>query len=280
MLQFPTVGSPKLQTLWCGLCFCARTPLQLNIGDVAEFWLWYKQKVRSFIGNSIADVSDITENFVLVRKADANPGCIYWNRSYVHLQLQNNSSSRRVLRMTVDLTNKYLTKDSERFSPWFHSTWPWEQQDRSFTDTGTHMKVKTCGDTHVRVRVHRSSTTKTQCNLVCPGFSKPHSDEVRKNTHSSYLAWSSWLSSKNDTFTHILDGTYALWWAPIQNTKIHRQNRCLVNLTVRGNQLLGENSIQTNRDKSDVLRHMIKNVSKRPDRFIQSRDWWSVVCLL
>ena len=24
---------------------------------------------------------------------------------------------------TVDLTNKGMTKDSERFSPWFHSAW-------------------------------------------------------------------------------------------------------------------------------------------------------------
>ena len=24
---------------------------------------------------------------------------------------------------TVDLTNKDMTKDSERFSPWFHSVW-------------------------------------------------------------------------------------------------------------------------------------------------------------
>ena len=36
-------------------------------------------------------------------------------------------------------------------------------------------------------------------------------------------------------------------------------------------QHLGKKSIQTNRDKSDVLRHIIKNVSKRLFRLIESR---------
>ena len=43
------------------------------------------------------------------------------------------------------------------------------------------------------------------------------------------------------------------------------------NPTVRGIQQLGKKSIQTNRDKSDVLRHIIKNVSKRLVRLIESR---------
>ena len=43
-------------------------------------------------------------------------GCVFRvkkTRIYVHLQLQNNSSSRRVLseHQTVDLGNKYTTKD-------------------------------------------------------------------------------------------------------------------------------------------------------------------------
>ena len=41
------------------------------------------------------------------------------------------------------------------------------------------------------------------------------------------------------------------------------------NPTVRGIQQLGKNSIQTHRDKSDVLRHIIKNVSKRLIRIIE-----------
>jgi hypothetical protein len=45
----------------------------------------------------------------------------------------------------------------------------------------------------------------------------------------------------------------------------------LANPTVMVIQNLGEKSIQTNRDKSDVLRHIIKNVSKRLFRLIESR---------
>jgi hypothetical protein len=37
-------------------------------------------------------------------------------------------------------------------------------------------------------------------------------------------------------------------------------------------QHLGKKSIQTNRDKSDVLRHIIKNVSERLFRLIESRS--------
>jgi hypothetical protein len=43
-----------------------------------------------------------------------------------------------------------------------------------------------------------------------------------------------------------------------------------VNPTVRGIQQLRENSVQTNRDKLDVLRHIIKNVSERLVQLIES----------
>ncbi len=43
-----------------------------------------------------------------------------------------------------------------------------------------------------------------------------------------------------------------------------------VNPTVRGSQYLGKNTVQTNRDSWDVLRHIIKNGSKRLVRSIES----------
>ncbi len=39
---------------------------------------------------------------------------------------------------------------------------------------------------------------------------------MRTEKHS-HLVCCSWLSSKNDDFTHILDGTYELWWEPTKN---------------------------------------------------------------
>ena len=82
MLQFPRVDSgPILQTLWCERCLCTRTPLQLNIGPATEHWPWYKQKLQSFIGNSITEFSDVTENFVRVCKTDRKPTSIYWKRT-------------------------------------------------------------------------------------------------------------------------------------------------------------------------------------------------------
>ena len=49
---------------------------------------------------------------------------------------------------------------------------------------------------------------------------------VTRAEKHSHLACCSWLSSKNDAFAHILDGTYELWWAPIKNTRSHCQDRC------------------------------------------------------
>jgi hypothetical protein len=81
MFQFPTVGSTtKLQTLWCGFRFCARTPLQLGFDTVTDHWLWYKQKLKAFIGNWLTQVSDIPENVVLVCKVAGKPSSIHWNR--------------------------------------------------------------------------------------------------------------------------------------------------------------------------------------------------------
>jgi hypothetical protein len=58
---------------------------------------------------------------------------------------------------------------------------------------------------HVRVCAQRSSSTKTQGNLVCPGFSKPLTDD---GTKTLYLGWGTWLSWKNDAFTRMVHEVY------------------------------------------------------------------------
>ena len=47
-------------------------------------------------------------------------------RIYVQLQLQSTSSQKFKTspeEQTIDLTNKDMTMDSQRFSRWFHSAW-------------------------------------------------------------------------------------------------------------------------------------------------------------
>jgi hypothetical protein len=45
-------------------------------------------------------------------------------------------------------------------------------------------------------------------------------------THQKHNETWSWLQSKNDAFTHILDVVYELWCTPTKNTISHRQHRC------------------------------------------------------
>jgi len=45
---------------------------------------------------------------------------------------------------TVDLTNKGMTKDSPRFSPWFHSAWRTTGPILRHVAAGGCMKVQTC----------------------------------------------------------------------------------------------------------------------------------------
>ena len=81
-------------------------------------------------------------------------------------------------------------------SPWIFQTSTWQrifweifamvavhggQEDRTFeilmqVDTWRYRPLMI----HVRVCAQRSSTTKTRGNLVCPGFSNPHTDEDTK----------------------------------------------------------------------------------------------------
>ncbi len=49
-------------------------------------------------------------------------------------------------------------------------------------------------------------------------------DSERFSSRCSVLTCSSWLSSKNDVFPHILDGPYELWYTPIKITRSNRQN--------------------------------------------------------
>ncbi len=47
-----------------------------------------------------------------------------------------------------------------------------------------------------------------------------------RSEKDSHLAYCSWLTSNNDAFSRILDGTHEIWCAHIKNTRIHRQYRC------------------------------------------------------
>ena len=81
---------------------------------------------------------------------------------------------------TVDLSNKCMTKDFLRDFRHGCTVHP-GQEDRTFdmkmsVDTRRYRPLMI----HVRVCAQRSSATKTQGNLVCPGFSKPHTDDGTK----------------------------------------------------------------------------------------------------
>ena len=57
------------------------------------------------------------------------------------------------------------------------------------------------------------------------------------------------LSSKNDAFARMLDGTYELWCAHIKDTKSHRQNRCFWFLAV----VRGTAFTSTLKHKTDLI---------------------------
>ncbi len=75
----------------------------------------------------------------------------------------------------------------------------------------------------------RSGTVDQKHNTTC--FTRSfrvlmsHLIVMRSEKHS-HLTCCSWLSSKEDTFTSILDDTYENWYTPIKNTKTHREHRC------------------------------------------------------
>jgi hypothetical protein len=72
-------------------------------------------------------------------------------------------------KQTVHLTNKDLTKDSQRFSPWLHSAWRTTGPIRSHAAAGGCMKVQTCGDTC------EGACAVEQCtkNTIQPGWTGP-----------------------------------------------------------------------------------------------------------
>ena len=101
----------------------------------------------------------------------------------VYLQLQNNSSSRRVVNnrpWTLQMSEQ--EGFSERYSPWFHSAWRSRGPYLCHVPGSGYVKVQTSGEYRVMWGCvsYRSSSTKTQCNLVCPDFSKPHNNEDTK----------------------------------------------------------------------------------------------------
>ena len=49
---------------------------------------------------------------------------------------------------------------------------------------------------------------------------------VMRSEKHTHLSCCSWLSSKNDTFSSIVDDTYENWCAPIKNRKTLREHRC------------------------------------------------------
>jgi hypothetical protein len=99
-----------------------------------------------------------------------------------------------------------MTKDSEKFSPWFHSVWRTTGPTRRHVNTGAYMKVQTCGDTCEGVS-QRNNSPKHIVNLFTRAF--PSLTVMRTEKH--ILPGCSWLSSKNDVFTHILDDVCELW---------------------------------------------------------------------
>ncbi len=90
------------------------------------------------------------------------------------------------------------------------------------------MKVQTCGDT-CEGSCEEEQYTK---NTMQPGWSGPFLSSLMRTEKHSHLACCSWLSSKNDTFTHILDGTYEIWCEPTIDTRNHRQHHCFWFLTL------------------------------------------------
>jgi hypothetical protein len=84
------------------------------------------------------------------------------------------------------------------------------------------MKVQTCGDTCEGACAAEQHTK----NTMQPGWPGSFLLSLMRTDKHSHLACCSWLSSKNDSFTRILDGVYELWCAPTKNTRSHRQHRC------------------------------------------------------
>ncbi len=125
-------------------------------------------------------------------------------------------------KQTVHLTNKDLTKDSERFSTWLHSPWRTTGPICRHATAGGYMKVQTCGDTCEGPCAAEQRTK----NTMQPGLSGPFLPSLMRTEKHSHLACCSWLSSKNDAFARILDDAYGLWYTPTKNTRNHRQHRC------------------------------------------------------
>ncbi len=75
-------------------------------------------------------------------------------------------------KQTVHLTNKDLTKDSERFSSWLHSAWRTTGPIRWHAAAGGCMRVQTCGDT-CEGACAAEQRTKNTMQLV-PGLFCPH----------------------------------------------------------------------------------------------------------
>ena len=113
-----------------------------------------------------------------------------------------------------------MTKDSERFSPRFHSEWrttgpiPLTYRDR-WMHEGADLWSYVGGCV-------RSGTEHQKHKATC--FTRPFSalTDMRSEKHS-HLPFCSWLSSNNDAFARILDDTHDRWCANIKNTRIHRQ---------------------------------------------------------
>ncbi len=107
-------------------------------------------------------------------------------------------------KQTVYLTNKDLTKDSERFSPWLYSAWRTTGPIRWHAGSGGCMKVQTCGDTCEGAWATEQYTK----NTMQPGWTGPFLLSLMRTENHSHLPCCSWLSSKNDVFGHILDVAY------------------------------------------------------------------------
>ena len=148
-----------------------------------------------------------------------------------------NTSSQH---QTVDLSNKCMTKDFLR--DFRHAcTVHGRQEDRTFdmqlpVDTWRCIPLMI----HVRVCAQRSSVTKTQGNLVCPGFSKPRTDDGTKalifrvgdlvvmqkrclRTHGSWDIWS-FVAHTSNTRTDTVRIRFFCFLA--ESTQLHFWGLC------------------------------------------------------
>ena len=97
---------------------------------------------------------------------------------------------------TVDLTNKGMTMDSQRFSRWFHSAWRTTLTcSCRWMHEGADLRSYMGGCV-------RSGTSHQKHKAACFARAFSALTDMRSERHS-HFAYCSWLSSNNDAFARI-----------------------------------------------------------------------------